>query len=60
METHQSKLHAALYSGLKDTIHYSDANVDVDDMCHCVILPSSYIGGPRYMNQCFQDAMAMA
>ena len=27
---------------------------------HCVILPLSYIGGPCYMNQCFQDVIALA
>ena len=25
-----------------------------------MVLPSSFVGSPRYMNQCFQDAMALA
>jgi Helitron helicase-like domain at N-terminus len=60
MENNQQMLHASLYSGLQDAVAMRDDNFDLNDIGRCVILPSSYVGGPRYMNQCFQDAMAVA
>jgi hypothetical protein len=53
-------LHATLYSGLEDAIARADDNLNLNNIGHRVILPSTYIGGPHYMNQCFQDAMALA
>ena len=35
-------------------------NVDLHELGQRIILPSSYIGGPRHMTQRFQDAMAIA
>jgi hypothetical protein len=35
-------------------------DVDLNDVGHRVVLPSSYVGGPRYMNQHFQDVIALA
>jgi Helitron helicase-like domain at N-terminus len=60
VENNQSTLRATLYSGLEDAVACSDDNLNLHDVGHRVILPSTYIGGPRYMNQCFQDAMALA
>jgi len=60
IENNQLKLHASLYSGLEDTIANADENINLDNIGQCVVLPSSYVGGPRYMNQLFQDAMAIA
>jgi helitron helicase-like protein len=60
IENHQVDLHAALYNSLEDTVHNTKRDIHIDDLGHCIILPFSYIGGPHYMNQCFQDAMALA
>jgi len=60
IENNQSKLHASLYSGLEDAIANADENINLDNIGRRVVLPSSYVGGPRYMNQLFQDAMAIA
>ena len=49
-----------MYSGLEDAVEQGEHNVDLHDIGHRVVLPSSYIGGPRYMNQRFQDAIALA
>jgi hypothetical protein len=53
MENNQQMLHASLYSGLQDVVAMRDDNFDLNDIGRCVILPSSYVGGPWYMNQCF-------
>jgi hypothetical protein len=53
IEHNQPHLHTAVYSGLKDVASQHDDNLDLHSIGHCVVLPSSYIGGPRYMNQCF-------
>jgi hypothetical protein len=60
IEHNQPKLRASLYSGLEDAVTHGENDVDLHDVGHRVVLPSSYIGGPRYMNQCFQDAIALA
>jgi len=54
---HQSEIRGSLYQGLSDAI--SD-NTDLHDVGQRVVLPSSYTGGPRYMKQCLQDALALA
>ena len=33
---------------------------DLQELGQRIILPSSYVGGPRHMTQRFQDAMAIA
>jgi hypothetical protein len=60
VENNQPQLRAALYSGLEDAVGHGDPDVDLNDIGHRVVLPSSYTGGPRYMNQRFQDAIAVA
>jgi Helitron helicase-like domain at N-terminus len=60
VENHQPQLWAALYSGLEDAVGHGEPDVELHNIEHCVVLPSSYIGGPRYMNQRFQDAIAVA
>jgi hypothetical protein len=60
IETHQPQLRAALYSGLEDAVGHGDPDLNLTDVGHRVVLPSSYMGGPRYMNQRFQDAIALA
>lgn len=53
---HQSDLRAALYSGLADALRVGD---NVGDVGRRVVLASSFVGGPRYMVQQYQDAMAI-
>jgi hypothetical protein len=54
---HQTEIHGSLYQGLNDAIH---SNVDLHNVSQRVVLPTSYTGGPRYMKQCLQDALALA
>ena len=60
IENNQTHLRAALYSGLEDAVGHGEMDVDLHDIGHRVVLPSSYVGGPRYMNQRFQDAITLA
>ena len=60
IENNQRTLPATLYSGLEDAFLDSDNALDLHDVGQRVVLPSSYIGGPRYMNLKFHDAMAIA
>ncbi|XP_051168410.1 uncharacterized protein LOC127286139 [Leptopilina boulardi] len=54
----QRKLQAELYCGLMDYIHNKakDENVQPGKI---IILPSTFIGGPRCYQQCFMDAMRL-
>ena len=60
VENNQPHLRAALYSGLEDAVGYGETDLDLHDIGHRVVLPSSYVGGSKYMNQRFQDAIALA
>ena len=53
---HQSELRAALYSGVTDALRMGDT---AGDFGRCVVLASSFVGGPRYIVQQYQDAMAI-
>ena len=56
----QAALRASVYSGLEDAIGAADGDVDLNQLGRRFILPSSFIGGARHMQQRFQDAMAIA
>ena len=56
----QPTIRACLYSGLEDAAAQGDDDVDLHTLGQKFILPSSYIGGPRHMQQRFQDSMAIA
>ena len=58
IKTHQSNLRVERYQGLMDHIHNEAAfhNLDVGKI---VILPSSFPGSPRNLQQEYQDAMAI-
>lgn len=56
----QPKLRAEVYSGLQDAISDRDDDLNLQDLGRRYILPSSYIGGARDMQQRYQDAMALA
>lgn len=60
IERNQPIFRAARFNNLEDaTVHDGD-NLDLNDLGQCVILPSSYTGGPCNMSQAFQDSMAIA
>jgi len=53
----QSKLRAEVYNGVTDAIAH--VNADPADLGRRVILPSSFLGGQRFIKQCYQDFMAI-
>ena len=55
----QGRLRATLYSGFEDWLA-GDEIGNPDDLGQRVVLPSSYIGGPRHLQQQYQDAMTIA
>ena len=58
LQMNQEKLRAQSYRGLMDHLEIVslDENRQIGSLC---ILPSSFVGGERYMRQCYQDAMAI-
>ena len=55
----QTKLRADLYQGLQDCMHRdSGEGQNLGQVGH-VILPSTYKGGPHYMQQLLQDSLAI-
>ena len=60
LRTNQATIRACLYSGLEDAAEERDGIIDLNSLGQRFILPSSYIGGPRHMQQRFQDSMAIA
>ena len=54
---HQSNIQSDLYNGLADSLVLQDTTADT--VGHHYILPSSFMGGPRFMAQLFQDSMAI-
>jgi hypothetical protein len=58
LQQNQDTLRAALYSGLQDHLRASD-EADLNALGQKVILPSSFTGSPRYMQQLFQDSLAI-
>ena len=55
----QGRLRAALYSGLEDWLRADEVG-NPQELGQRAVLPSSYIGGPRHLQQRYQDAMAVA
>eukprot|EP00798_Chlamydomonas_sp_ICE-L_P027773 gene27773-17913_t len=53
----QGTLRSDLYQGLADAMNHGD--VDPNSIGRRVVLPSSFTVGPRYLNQRYQDAMAV-
>jgi hypothetical protein len=56
MRNNQTKLRAETYAGFADALR---ANTALSQVGLPVVLPSTFIGGPRYMAECYQDAMAI-
>lgn len=61
VDTHQTQLFADAYQGLMDHVNQNhDLNApDLGAAGRRVILPSTFAGSPRYMKQCYHDAMAI-
>ena len=57
LRSHQSNLRAEVYNGLADIVRGKD--FDRAKVGRFVILPSSYTGGDRFMQQLCQDSMAI-
>jgi hypothetical protein len=53
----QESLRADMYKGLADAVRMDDANMD--SIGKKVILPSTFIGSPRFLAQLYQDAMGL-
>lgn len=56
---HQDDIRASLYGGLEDALGAADF-IDLNDIGRRVVLPSSFTGGPRYLQQKLQDALSLA
>ena len=52
----QDKIRASLYQGVADAVSRGDH--DLQQVGQRVVLPSTFQGGPRHMQQQYQDAMA--
>ena len=57
LRSHQSNLRAEVYNGLADIVRGND--FDLAKVGRFAILPASYTGGDRFMQQLFQDSMAI-
>ncbi|XP_058810633.1 uncharacterized protein LOC131675610 [Phymastichus coffea] len=55
---HQKELRADTYKGLSDFMQNTAVQVG-GQVGKTVVLPSTFIGSPRYMQKCYQDAMAI-
>lgn len=45
---------------IEDTLFANDDRINLNQLGQCIILPSSYIGGPHDMHQHYLDGMAIA
>ncbi|XP_025190419.1 uncharacterized protein LOC112591015 [Melanaphis sacchari] len=52
-------LFAEAYQGLVDHINQQLHVDEIDPVGRRMILPSTFVGGPRHMKQCYHDAMAI-
>jgi hypothetical protein len=57
IRTHQTELRAEAYGVLADALA-GDGDANANNVGQRVVLPSSHVGSPRFMNQLYQDAMA--
>lgn len=61
LRKHQDNLHADSYHGMMNHLNLQNVAIEGNSQVnvgHHVILPSIFSGGPRYMQQNYQDAMA--
>lgn len=57
IRNNQSKLRIESYKGLMDMLYSGDTNLS--NIGRRTILPSSFVGSPRHMQQLYQDAMSI-
>ena len=53
----QAKLRSEVYQGLSDAV--AAGETDAANIGRATILPSTFVGGPRHMQQSYQDAMGL-
>jgi helitron helicase-like protein len=58
-KVNQSTIRTELYQGIQDVLNATYANINASNVDKKIKLPSFFIGGPRYMNQLYQDAMSI-
>ncbi|XP_074327944.1 uncharacterized protein LOC141665858 [Apium graveolens] len=54
---HQTTIHSDMYHNTRDALNKGDSNPEI--VGKATILPASFTGSKRYMNQYFKDAMAI-
>ncbi|EAU91301.2 hypothetical protein CC1G_13042 [Coprinopsis cinerea okayama7 len=59
INSNQSTIRAARFSNLTDAQLNDPDDADVNEIGKRVFLPSSYVGGPHFMTQCYQDSMVI-
>ena len=57
IRSNQTTLRADLYNGVADALTRHD--LDPESLGRRVVLPSSFLGGDRFIGQCYQDSMAI-
>jgi hypothetical protein len=57
LRSNQKNIRADVYNGLADTLIRQD--IDASEIGRRIILPASFTGSDRYMQQLFQDSMAI-
>jgi hypothetical protein len=60
IRTQQKRLRVSLLNGMEDALTVNDDHVDLNQVGQRIILPSSYLGGPRDMHQRYLDGMTIA
>ena len=60
IRSQQKRLRVTVLNGMEDALTTSDNEVDLNQLGERIILPSSYLGGPRDMHQRYLDGMAIA
>ena len=55
--SNQARIRADLYNGLADVLRQGDVNLS--EVGRRIVLPSGYVGGDRFMQQLYQDSMAL-
>jgi hypothetical protein len=60
IRTQQKRFRVTLLNGMEDALTMNDDQVDLNQLGQRIILPSSYLGGPRDMHQRYLDGMAIA
>jgi hypothetical protein len=60
IEINQPLFRAAHFNNLEDAMVDDPDNLDLNEIGQRVFLPSSYIGRPQNLGQCYQDSMAIA